>query len=91
MTLRHLPEPNVVEAVADLLDLGVPLEGDPASPEKSAFRLGIRNCGAEKSGKPEKEPEKHETDIQMFHFAAAKALFSDLTSNLASTYGIIEL
>jgi hypothetical protein len=46
------PQADVVEAEADLLDLGVPLEGDPASPEESALRLRLRERAPQKSGIP---------------------------------------
>ena len=40
----NLPEANVVEAVTDFLDLGVPFEGDPTAPEPASFRLRVRDC-----------------------------------------------
>lgn len=48
----NLPKSDIVEAVADLLDLGGSLESDPSSSEKTALWLRIGNRGPQESGIP---------------------------------------
>jgi hypothetical protein len=50
--LINLPKSDIVEAVADLLDLGGSLESDPSSSEKTALWLRIGNRGPQESGIP---------------------------------------
>ena len=47
-----LPEANVVKAVTDLLNLGIPFKGDPTTAEPASFRLRIRDCRPQESRIP---------------------------------------
>ena len=44
-----VPQSDVVEVEADVLDLDVPLEGDPTPPEPAAVRGGVSDGRAEEA------------------------------------------